>query len=237
MAISALPLFSGTAPNRSQSQTEFNVNMANWISYTTTFQVSYNTFATQANALAVEVNGYATDAAGTLVATQAVYDATVIAKNAAEAAADYKGLWSSLSGALNKPATVFHSGGFWALNNNLANVASSPPSITNVDWTFVSGTRWQQTQTDNFNAQPNGFWHAQIATTKNAQLVAMAAGDFVVISNDSTSSANLTVVNAGYNIRSAAKVATSADNIVLSPGQTINLKCNSATELRVIKNG
>lgn len=237
MAISALPLYSGTAPNRTQDQSTFNTNMANWISYTTTFQPLYNTFATQANALAVEVNGYATDAADTLVATQAVYDATVIAKNAAEAAADYKGLWSSLSGALNKPATVFHSGGFWALNNNLANVTASAPSITNADWTFVSGTRWQPTQTDNFNAQPNGFWHAQITTAKNAQLVAMVAGDFVVISNDATSAENLTVVNAGYNIRSAAKVATSADNIVLLPGQTINLKCNSATELRVIKNG
>lgn len=208
--------------------------MANWISYTTTFQPAYNTFATQANALAVEVNGYATDAADTLVATQAVYDSTVIAKNAAEAAADYKGLWSSLTGALNKPATVFHSGGFWALNNNLANVTASTPSITNADWTFVSGTRWQTIQTANFTAQPNGMWPCVVTTQRDAQLPAMAAGDFVIIHNDATSTANVRVVNAGFNIRSLSKVATPSDNIILTPGQTFHAKANSSTELRVI---
>lgn len=234
MAISALPLYSGTAPDRAQSQTDFNVNMATWISYTTTFQPLYNTFATQANALAVEVNGYATDAADTLSDTQAVYDATVIAKNAADAAANYKGDWSSLTGALNKPATVTHAGGFWALKNNLANVTTSTPSIGNADWEFAGGTRWQTIQTANFNAAKNGMWPAVIATSRDAQLQAMAAGDFVIIHNDATSTANLRVVNAGFTIRSLSKVATPSDNIVLTPGQTLHLKANSATELRVI---
>lgn len=234
MAISALPLFSGTAPNRAQSQTDFNVNMANWISYTTTFQVSYNTFATQANALAVEVNGYASDAAATLASVESAYDDTVIARNAAQAAADYKGAWSSLSGALNKPATVAHNGAFWALNNNIANVATSTPSITNADWQFVSGSRWQTIQTTNFTAAPNGMWPCVVTAQRSAQLPAMAAGDFVVIHNDATSTANVLVVNAGYNIRSATRAATSADNIVLTPGQTLHLKANSSTELRVL---
>lgn len=234
MAISALPLYSGTPPNRAQSQNDFNSNMATWISYTTTFQPIYNTFATQANALAVEVNGYASDAAQTLIDTQAVYDETVIARNAAQAAADYKGLWSSLTGALNKPATVTHNGAFWALNNNLANVTTSTPSITNADWAFVSGSRWQAIQTANFTAAANGMWPCVVTAQRDVQLPAMAAGDFVIIHNDATSTANVRVVNAGFNIRSKAKVATPSDNILLTPGQTLHLKANSTTELRVI---
>lgn len=234
MTISALPLYSGTPPNRAQSQTDFNANMATWISYTTTFQPLYNAFATQANALAVEVNGYKVSAEGTLADTEQVYADTVVAKNASEAAANYKGDWSSLSGLLNKPATVSHAGGFWALKNNLANVTASTPSITNADWEFVSGTRWQTIQTTNFNAAKNGMWPAVITTARDAQLQAMAAGDFVIIHNDATSTANLRVVNAGFTIRSLSKVATPSDNIILTPGQTLHLKANSATELRVI---
>lgn len=51
-----------------------------------------------------------------------------------EAAANFKGEWSGLSGALNKPATVYHSGYFWQLLNNLADIAASEPTVNNADW-------------------------------------------------------------------------------------------------------
>lgn len=47
-------------------------------------------------------------------------------------------LWSSLTGALNKPASVFHNGAFWALLNNLADVTTSQPGVS-ADWQVVSG--------------------------------------------------------------------------------------------------
>lgn len=47
--------------------------------------------------------------------------------------ANFKGAWSSLSGALNKPATVSHAGSRWSLLNNLANVAASTPGVS-ADW-------------------------------------------------------------------------------------------------------
>ncbi|BEP93225.1 hypothetical protein GmRootA79_16090 [Acidovorax sp. A79] len=49
-----------------------------------------------------------------------------------------KGPWSTLAGALNKPASVSHGGLFWLLANNLANVAASEPGMTN-DWTRIPG--------------------------------------------------------------------------------------------------
>lgn len=69
------------------------------------------------------------------------------AKNAAEAAATladaaasagllgyFVGVWSTLSGSLAKPASTYHSGKFWLLVTDLANVALSEPSGSNPDW-------------------------------------------------------------------------------------------------------
>jgi hypothetical protein len=52
---------------------------------------------------------------------------------------NYKGPWATLAalaGPLNKPASVWQGGSFWALENNLANVALSEPGMT-ADWTRV----------------------------------------------------------------------------------------------------
>lgn len=43
--------------------------------------------------------------------------------------ANYKGAWSSLTGALNVPALVSHSGQRWNLLSNLANVTTSEPGV------------------------------------------------------------------------------------------------------------
>ena len=61
---------------------------------------------------------------------------------AASNSANFKGAWSSLTGALNKPATVLHQGAYWVLLNNLADVTASQPGVT-ADWAFTSGTRWR----------------------------------------------------------------------------------------------
>ncbi len=61
------------------------------------------------------------------------------------------GLWSSLTGALNKPASVFHNGAVWKLLNNLADVTTSQPGVT-ADWLVDGG----------------GFPIVQIAVATNA---------------------------------------------------------------------
>lgn len=55
----------------------------------------------------------------------------------ATGAANFKGAWSTLSGAISKPASVSHAGKFWALLNNLGNVAASQPGVS-ADWVVVS---------------------------------------------------------------------------------------------------
>lgn len=58
----------------------------------------------------------------------------VQASNVALVAANYKGNWSELSGALTQPASVKHNGNYWLLNTDLADVTTSEPSNANTDW-------------------------------------------------------------------------------------------------------
>jgi len=79
--------------------------------------------------------GNAATSAGT--ATTQAGNATTAA-TAAASSANFVGAWSGLTGALNIPASVSHSGSIWNLNVNLANVTTSEPASANGDWT-VSG--------------------------------------------------------------------------------------------------
>lgn len=58
----------------------------------------------------------------------------------AVAAANFKGSWASLSGALAVPAAVWHSGRVWALMVGLSNVAASEPGVSG-DWVDVGGVK------------------------------------------------------------------------------------------------
>ena len=51
---------------------------------------------------------------------------------------NFKGAWASQTGALSKPASVQHNGAFWALLNNVVNVAASQPGVT-ADWALIGG--------------------------------------------------------------------------------------------------
>jgi hypothetical protein len=69
------------------------------------------------------------------------------------ALANFKGNWSALTGAMAKPASVFHNGAFWALLNNLADVTASQPGVS-ADWQ-VCGGAWPIIRINsNTTAQP-----------------------------------------------------------------------------------
>lgn len=83
------------------------------------------------NLMVADMNATATTVAGSLV--------TVLdSEQAAVAAANFKGQWATLSGALSIPATVSHNGSTWILLENIADVTASEPSESNGDWLVVS---------------------------------------------------------------------------------------------------
>ena len=68
-------------------------------------------------------------------------DAQEYADNIA-GAVNFKGAWSSLTGSLNVPASVFHNDQYWQLLNNLVDVTLSEPGVS-ADWASItSSTIW-----------------------------------------------------------------------------------------------
>lgn len=99
----------------------------------TFFGTQLPAFSAEAEAARVEINTASGTAA--TAATNATAAAVLAASSAATAAAsaNFKGEWSTLAGALATPASVLHLGKYWALVNNLANVAASTPGVS-ADW-------------------------------------------------------------------------------------------------------
>ena len=126
-AITGLP----TAPNRSQGEAGYSSTADAWAGDLDRWTTDLNTFGDQANAVGVQAS------ADALTALNASTTATAAA-NTAAASANFAGEWSTLTGALNVPASVFHNGAYWNLLNNLADVTASEPSVT-ADWTVLFG--------------------------------------------------------------------------------------------------
>lgn len=57
-------------------------------------------------------------------------DQAAISAASAQSVSNFAGVWSTLTGPLNKPASVFHVGKFWALTENLTNVATEEPGVS-----------------------------------------------------------------------------------------------------------
>lgn len=233
MAIAALPLYVGTPPNRGQGQTEFNVNEANWISYTTTFQPLFNTFATEANALAVEVGGYKNLALTYRNEAAASASAALVSQNLSASSASYIGPYSAQTGAKSAGISVSHIGSYWRLNVAVTDITATEPSVTNSDWQFISGTRWQLPRTANFTAAKNAL-HNVTATsaTLDVTLPAFTAGDFFVVSNNPQSTQLMRIVKPGVTVRNYNNaVVASGDNITYRAGQIFRAYAISSTEL------
>lgn len=90
-----------------------------------TFFGSLPRFVTEVNALGVQ---YELDAAILSLNTPLVI-----------AAANFKGPWSDLLGALDIPASVHHNGTYWALASDLTDVTAKTPGI-DPEWLPLSGS-------------------------------------------------------------------------------------------------
>ena len=116
------------------------------------FLAALPTFATETNLVASEVNTNASTASSQAGIAVSAANAATDAAAQALAAANFKGEWFTLAGALNKPACVKHNGRFWLLLNNLTNVATSQPGVS-ADWTSIdAGTPITQVITSNTTA-------------------------------------------------------------------------------------
>ncbi len=102
-------------------------------------------------------------------------DAAAASKTLAQAAANYKGQWATLSGALNTPASVWHNGVYWGLLSNLANVATAQPGVSSA-WAAV-GTQVHRLGYDSrASLRTPGYPGLEWALVDGLGLFAFAAG-------------------------------------------------------------
>lgn len=103
-----------------------------------TFDAAYEAFNTweknelqpKLGPLVNNVFDNATDAANAATTATNASAAAASARDTAFAAANFKGNWSDLAGLLNMPACVRHSGRFWVLLANLADVTAAVPGVS-----------------------------------------------------------------------------------------------------------
>ena len=124
--ITALP----TPPSR-DDPANFSARADDFLGALPDFATEANQLATDVNNKAVEVNQDANNAAQS---AQTALTAANTAVNTALGATAFKGPWSTLTGALNVPATVFHLGQYWILQQNLPNVAAVQPGTDLTKW-------------------------------------------------------------------------------------------------------
>lgn len=122
MAAPQVTTYTGQIPVRTQDQSTFNTNTADLLTW-------WPTSVPEMNVVSEFVN------------TQA--DATETAANLAQttvSGANFKGNYSALTGALNVPSSVYHSGKYWQLLNNMADVTSESPSVGATNWALATQT-------------------------------------------------------------------------------------------------
>ena len=115
-------------------------------------------------------------------AAQQAAGVAATAADAAMGAANFKGLWSSLSGPLNKPATVKHEGRFWLLLNNLPDVAASEPGVSS-DWTSMdAGDLVQEVSTPGtVDMLPGVLYVIKASGVTLVAPVTLVAGDVLMV--------------------------------------------------------
>jgi hypothetical protein len=225
-----IDLYTGTVPLRdgSQTNTQFSDNVGDLLAYIPPLVDDINASNVWVNGVNVAVQALADEAATS--ESNAAASAVAAANSA-----NFKGEWSSLTGALNKPAQVLHNGAYWQLLNNLANVAASEPGIT-ADWAFSSGTRWRTPYTASATMVANSQ-NTIIATSGAAYMTlpaSMAVNDFIVLHNAKSSTQTVRLMNNGYAIRGRRGSVTSSDNLIMGLGDTIHLVCVSPGNLEAV---
>lgn len=176
---------------------------------------------------AVEANDRAVDSENSSVSS------AIFAANSA-ASANYVGVWSELSGALDRPASVQHNDSYWILNVDLPDVTASEPTPLNSDWSVLAGYRWKIINASG-NSTPNSYelCEADAADITRA-LPTFGAGDFLVFNNSSESGFNVILPAVGVTIYGKSGVINAGDNLVLQAGDTAHIAAETSTILRLV---
>ena len=168
----AITPYSGTVPNRlSAGDNEaYATQVYEWFLYLDGTWVS-TVNSTEVNINAKEASAVAAADTATTAAETATTQAQIV-----QSAANFKGKWQDLSGALTVPSSVFHNGAYWMLLENIANVSANTPS--------EFSTVWAELETIQEVARPTPIAPLNGAINVNPSPTLEASGYLVIYSGD-----------------------------------------------------
>lgn len=152
----------------------------------------------------------------------AICEASAQAAQVAIASSNFKGAWSTLTGALAVPASVFHNGAFWMLLSDVVDVATKVPGIA---------TEWEAMQTVSqlpwFTASGSIAKGGAAAinsdgTVSSIAITAAAAGGSVVYSPASDSAAICYAEDQNKIVLAASSGATLTAKVGTLAGETVS---------------
>lgn len=138
-------------------------------------------YRSQMNALAENVKTNADDAAGSAGTASTAAASATAARDTAFAAANFKGNWSDLTGGLVMPACVRHSGRFWVLLANLADVTAAVPGVS-ASWAALDA----------------GTVPSQLLSTAGATVNAVVGVRYLFAANNVTLNAPTSAIKGDY---------------------------------------
>lgn len=157
------------------------------------------------------------------------------AQATATAAANFKGAWSGLSGALAVPASVSHAGAYWMLLQNLANVTTQTPGAAPTYWQQIGTAGGNAATGVNELAGPN---IASAATTMD--IWAAAQGNLMTVTGTTTTTGLPAAPQAGaerWLVAAGAWPLTAGANLLIAgvaSGQTVTLAAGDMVLVRAI---
>jgi hypothetical protein len=145
------------------------------------------------------------------------------------AAANFKGTWSALSGSIAVPSSVSHSGKFWMLLQNLANVTTQTPGSAPTYWQEINPLFGNATGGINF------LKGSDVASATTPDIWTAALGNVIGITGTTTTTGFATAPQAGATrtlIAAGAWPLTHGANLIL-PGSA-NYTCSAGDRLEVL---
>jgi hypothetical protein len=166
---------------------------------------------------------------GTWWVTSSAGAATIAsALSAGLASVNYEGQWNLLTGPLNTPASVSHSGGTWLLLNNLANVALSEPGVTS-DWQRLTGFPYEARASNTiFTGVDNGKIIEYSGTFTQTFTSAVTLGDKWAIYLMNTGTGDITLDPSG------AQTIDGLSTLVMYPGEERIVRSNGTNLFSIV---
>lgn len=215
-----------TAPQRTDEPATFVTRADAWVAATPTRTTEMNALATNVNFNAESAFDSATEAATSASNASASEDAALASSVVALGAANFVGLYSSLTGAKTAGITAEYQGAIWLLITNSSDITADVPGVS-AKWAraYGGGIIYPRTTNIEFTAEDNG------------KIFEYTSGTFTQTFDEAANLKegwSITLVNTAANITFDPSGSETIDRSTMGPGQVFLVVCDGASDFAII---